>query len=87
VGGIVTETDLLSKLVEGLADLSSAVAEVMIRSVHTVEANDDASVLTDLFANGFVALVVNETQRPLGILTKMDLVDHLTSSPENWRDQ
>jgi predicted transcriptional regulator len=77
--GIVTESDLLSKLVEG-HNLSSAVAEVMFRNVTTVNVNEDARVLTGLFAKDLVALVVDDDKRPCGILTKMDLVDHLTGS-------
>jgi cystathionine beta-synthase len=83
--GIVTESDLLSKLVEG-ASLSSAVAEVMFRNVRTVHASDDARVLTELFAKDMVALVVDDQKRLLGILTKMDLVDHLTGSVGSRRE-
>ena len=82
--GIVTESDLLSKLVEG-ATLSSAVAEVMFRNVQTVNVNDDARVLTSLFAKDLVALVVDDDKRLLGILTKMDLVDALTGTPNGKR--
>jgi len=78
--GIVTESDLLSKLVEGY-ELSSAVAEVMFRKVHTVHVNDDAKVLTELFTKDFVGLVVDDQKHLVGILTKMDLVDHLTGAP------
>lgn len=77
--GIVTESDLLSKIVEGHS-LSSALAEVMFRNVRTVHVNEDARVLTELFAKDLVALVVDDEKRLLGILTKMDLVDHLTGS-------
>ena len=70
---------LLSKLVEGHS-LSSAVAEVMFRNVRTVHEKDDARVLTELFTKDLVALVVDDEKRLLGILTKMDLVDHLTST-------
>jgi len=76
----VTESDLLSKLVEGY-ELASAVAEVMFRKVHTVHVNDDAKVLTELFTKDFVGLVVDDQKRLVGILTKMDLVDHLTGAP------
>jgi len=82
VSGIVTESDLLSKLVEGQAGLSSTVAEVMFRNVVTVHMDDDVSVLTDLFAKGLVALVVDDQRQLLGLITKMDLVDHLTRAPE-----
>ncbi len=76
--GIVTESDVLGKLVEGRANLSSSVAEVMFRKVQTVNERDDAGTLTRLFADGLVALVVDDSQHLKGIITKMDLVDHLT---------
>ena len=79
--GVVTESDLLSKMVEGNATLSSAVAEVMFRNVETVNVQEDARCLTTLFSRGYVALVVDNDQRLKGILTKMDLVDHLTGTP------
>ncbi len=78
--GIVTESDLLGKLVEGRASLSSAVAEVMFRNVETVEASADAASLPDLFAKGMVALVVDERQALHGLISKMDLVEYLTNS-------
>ena len=61
--GIVTESDLLSRLVEGNGTLASAVAEVMFRTVQTVAASDDAEGLTDLFSQGYVAIVVERGQR------------------------
>jgi cystathionine beta-synthase len=79
--GIITESDLLAKLVDGRATLASAVAEVMFRNVVTVQSGDDASQLTKTFAQGMVALVVDDLGRLLGIITKMDLVELLTSKP------
>jgi cystathionine beta-synthase len=76
--GIVTESDLLGKLVEGRASLSSSVAEVMFRKVRTVAESDDAGSLTKLFSEGMVALVVDDAQHLKAIVTKMDLVDYLT---------
>ena len=52
----------------------------MFRNVTTVNVRDDASVLTRLFAEGLVALAVDDEHRLRGILTKMDLVDFLTGS-------
>jgi cystathionine beta-synthase len=77
--GIVTESDLLAKLVDGRASLASAVAEVMFRNVKTIRARDDASRLLEIFAEGMVGLVVDEKDKLLGIITKMDLVDVLTA--------
>lgn len=76
--GILTESDVLGKLLDGRASLSSAVAEVMFRKVRTVHEDEDAGVLSKLFAEGLVGVVVDDAQKVKGLLTKMDLVDFLT---------
>jgi cystathionine beta-synthase len=83
--GIITESDLLSRLVQGSATLASSVAEVMFRKVTTVHVNDDAGTLLDIFGQNLVGLVVDDGERLVGILTKMDLVDQLTGSPDEKR--
>jgi cystathionine beta-synthase len=80
--GIVTESDLLAKLVDGRAALTSAVAEVMFRKVTTVRQSDDAGALLEIFAKGMVGLVTDERDIVLGVITKMDLVDVLTARPD-----
>jgi len=79
VVGIVTESDLLEKLVDGRATLTSAVAEVMFRRVTTVRVSADAVGLLELFAKGMVGLVVDDAGALAGVVTKMDLVDVLTA--------
>ena len=79
--GIVTESDLLSRLVEGNASLAGAVAEVMFRKVSTLEASDDAGALLEFFARGEVGVVIDAERAVVGIITKMDLVENLTGSP------
>ena len=78
--GILTESDVLSRLVEGQAKRDTTVAEVMFRNVDTVHVRADAADLLELFARDEVGLVVDDEDRLLGILTKMDLVDHLTAA-------
>ncbi len=84
--GIVTESDLLAKLVEGRATPQSAVAEVMFRNVRTVHQSEDAGALTGLFAGGYVALVVDDAGALVGIVSKVDLVDYLTRAPGGATD-
>ncbi|MBK7878724.1 MAG: cystathionine beta-synthase [Planctomycetes bacterium] len=79
--GIVTESDVLGKLVEGRATLASSVAEVMFRKVVTVKPGDDASKLVEIFGKGLVGLVVDDAGTLQGIITKLDLVDLLTAKP------
>ena len=80
LAGIVTESDLLASIVEGRASLSSSLAEVMIRNIDTIHVAESATALMDRFANGAVGLVVDDAGQLMGILTKMDLVDHLAGS-------
>lgn len=80
--GILTESDVLGRLVEGRATLDSVVAEVMVRKVHTVGLEQDAGVLPSVFASGYAAVVVDGEQRIVGLLTHLDLVDYLTKGRE-----
>jgi cystathionine beta-synthase len=80
--GILTESDVLARIVEGRATLESRVAEVMVRKVHTVHAEDDAGSLPSVFASGYAAVVVDDAGAVIGILTHMDLVDFLTRGRE-----
>ena len=77
--GIVTEQDLLGKLVEDRATLSSAVAEVMFRSVNTIHRDADAGQLLDVFAKNEIGLIVDDDGALVGLITKMDLVDFLAA--------
>jgi len=75
--GIVTESDLLGRLVEQRATLSSSIAEVMFRNVVTIDKDADAGELTSLFGAGNVGLVVDDDKKLLAVITKLDLVDYL----------
>ncbi len=67
------------RLVEGGATLSSAVAEVMFRSVNTVHRDQDAGCLLEIFARNEIGLVVDDSGVLIGLITKMDLVDTLAA--------
>ena len=77
--GIVTEHDLLGRLVEGCATLSSAVAEVMFRSVNTVHRDQDAGCLLEIFSRNEIGLIVDDSGALVGLITKMDLVETLAA--------
>ena len=79
LAGIVTETDLLGRLVDGQASMSTRVGEVMFRRPDVVTVQQPTSKLLELFAKDEVGIVLDETGRLAGIVTKMDLVDHITA--------
>jgi cystathionine beta-synthase len=79
LAGILTEADLLQALVSGRADGETMVAEVMVRKVSTVGLHAGASELPRIFERGEVALVIDDERTPIGIVTKMDLIEILAS--------
>ena len=78
----MTESDLLSRIVEGHASLASSVAEVMFRKVNTLHEDEDAGRLLQSFSHGEVGIVIDDHHVVKGVLTKMDLVDCLTNAPK-----
>ncbi|MBK9387223.1 MAG: cystathionine beta-synthase [Planctomycetes bacterium] len=75
--GIVTELDLLTKLVEGRVSMQTKIAEVMSRRVTTCGMEEPVSTLPERFQRGEVALVVDEQKNLLGLLSKVDLIEYL----------
>ena len=80
LAGILTEADTLRVLVDG-ASQSTSIAEVMVRKVSTIAPHADASELPHIFERGEVALVVDNERHVQGIITKLDLIEHLTKKP------
>src|SRR3954468_15911149 len=80
LAGILTESDLLHQLMSGRVDKDTLVAEVMERKVSTVSMHAGSGELPRIFERGEVAIVVDEQQTVLGILTKMDLIEMLAAS-------
>ena len=79
LAGILTESDLLRHLVSGRANQDTRVAEVMERRVATVGVHANAGELPRIFERGEVALVTDENQHVIGILTKLDLIEMLAT--------
>jgi len=81
--GILGETDVLTRIVDGHTTMQHTVAEAMFRDVRTVHLDDDASELTRVFADGLIGIVVDDERHLKGVITKLDLVDFLTSPVES----
>jgi cystathionine beta-synthase len=74
LSGIVTESDLLHFMVDG-RDPRTPLAEVMVRRVSTVSANDEARELPEIFERGEVAIVVDGERTVQAVVTKMDFIE------------
>jgi cystathionine beta-synthase len=80
LAGILTESDVLQGLVAQQWQLGTKVAEAMCRRVSTVTEHTPASMLPEIFGRGEVAIVIDGSQKVLGLLTKIDLVEYLTQT-------
>jgi len=79
--GIVREDDLLQYLASGEIGKDSIIADVMDRSVPTVEDQTPISVLQEMLIHAHCAIVIDEHKAPRQIITKIDLVDWLCKQP------
>ena len=82
LAGILTETDVLHRLVSGRASRGTSVAEVMVRRVSTVAMHASSSELPRIFERGEVAIVLDEDDSVAAIVTKMDLIEILANRTE-----
>ena len=80
LAGILTETDVLTALFDARCSMETVVAEVMCRDVATVSVFDDATRLAEVFLRGEVALVIDEAGGLMTLLSKLDLIEHLSRS-------
>ena len=74
--GIVAEVDLLRALVSGGKTLDSTIAEVVESDYATVTPNTRIELLQGVLADAKVA-IVEEEEKLVGIVTKIDLIDFL----------
>jgi cystathionine beta-synthase len=75
--GVITEVDILNYLSSGEYSPKNQIGDVMDRSVHTVRSNTPINVLQELLMDATSAVVIDEQSKPLGIVTKIDLVGWL----------
>jgi cystathionine beta-synthase len=79
VVGSVGERGLLKRAFEGPQLMGSAIAEVMEPPFPTVETSDPVREAVELLTGEGQALIVTERGRPLGIVTRTDLLESLVS--------
>jgi cystathionine beta-synthase len=75
--GLVTEADLLDYLTTGAGEANVRLADVMRRSVPTVEAQTGLGALDEMIDIAGSVVVIDAERRPIQILTKIDLVEWL----------
>jgi cystathionine beta-synthase len=77
IAGSVTERGLLRRAVEDPSLLEAEIVDVMEPPLHAVPATDGVREAVDLLSGQSEALLVTSDGRPVGIVTRADLVESL----------
>jgi cystathionine beta-synthase len=75
--GIISEGDILNRLLNSSATPSTPVIDVCTQEYATVEPSTRLSVLGKLFGQKPITIVLDEKGAINGILTKIDLIEHV----------
>ena len=76
VVGLVDESDLLLRVVDDERRFTDPVRTAMTAKVETVQSSAPIATLLDTFDRGYVAMVT-DGDRFLGVITRIDLLNHL----------
>jgi cystathionine beta-synthase len=76
VVGLLDESDLLLRVTQDEHHFTDATRTAMTSRVETVPCGAPISALLDTFDRGFVAVVM-DGERFVGIITRIDLLNHL----------
>jgi len=83
VVGIIDESDLLLALYSKNHNIDSTVKDIMTTDLTTIQYNTSRDELAQILTHGLVAIVENEQGDFLGLITRIDFINHLRfESPE-----
>ncbi len=79
LSGLISEVDLLNYLLSGDGALDHPICDIISQDMATVQPDTSIDTLRDIASRNEVAVVVSNTGEPVGIITKIDLIDYLAS--------
>jgi cystathionine beta-synthase len=77
--GLIGEVDLLNYMLSGEGAVDHPIADIISRNVATVRPDSSLDQLSEIAGRGAVAVVVDDDEKPTGIITKIDMIDYLAS--------
>ncbi len=77
--GLIGEVDLLNYMISGEGAIDHPICDIIGRTVPTVSPDTTLDTLSEIAGRGSVAVVIDEQERPTGIITKIDMIDYLAS--------
>jgi cystathionine beta-synthase len=77
VVGILDESDILLAVTSDPKNFRKPVSDFMTTKLTTLSASSSINELMPIFANDMVVIVVDNNSNYLGLITKIDLINHL----------
>ena len=75
--GIIDESDVLLAVTKNNENFSSSCCDFMTSDLDTINANASIDQLVPLFSQDKIAIVLDDDNNFLGLITKIDLINHL----------
>jgi cystathionine beta-synthase len=75
--GIIDESDVLLAVTKNNENFSSSCCDFMTSDIDTINANASIDQLVPLFSQDKIAIVLDDDNNFLGLITKIDLINHL----------
>jgi cystathionine beta-synthase len=75
--GILDESDILLGVLADADNFRKPVSEFMSTKLSTLPSTASIDQLIPLFSNDMVAIVLDDNSNFLGLITKIDLINHL----------
>jgi len=75
--GIIDESDILLAVTKNAENFSSSCCDFMTSELDTINSSASIDELAPLFAQDKVAIVLDDNNNFLGLITKIDLINHL----------
>jgi cystathionine beta-synthase len=77
--GLIGEVDLLNYMISGDGAMDHPICDIISANVATVTPDTPIETLSEIAGRSAAAVVVDDEQRPISIITKIDMIDYLAS--------
>jgi len=75
--GLISEVDVLNYLLKHNSTIDHPICNIISHEVTTIQPNTSIKILREIFSKAGLAVVVDNENRPTGIITKIDMIEYL----------
>ena len=76
--GIVTESNLLSSVVNDSSNFEKSVATAMENPLPEIHMNEEVQSAVKYFMQKMPAVIITDHEKPIGIITRLDVLEYMS---------